>query len=149
MLFGIDSTYFWLGLAVLLAALELSTATLVCIWFVIGALFSFGISFITDSLAVQMAVFVIVSGISLAVTRPMVKKIIGAKPQPTNRDLLIGSLCTVTEDILPGRKGRVKVGDVNWLARCDTPLKKGDSAKIHSIAGATITVTPAEEFIKQ
>ena len=42
MLFGIDTTYIWLALAVILAIVEMSTTSLVSIWFVMGSLFVSG-----------------------------------------------------------------------------------------------------------
>ncbi len=140
--FTVDSTYLWLALAVGLGILEISTATLVSIWFVAGSLFAFGVSFLTDSFILQLVTFIVVSGASLIATRPLVKKIIGRQPVATNRDMLIGSVCTVTQDILPGKKGRVLVGDVGWLAQSETPLKKGSRAVIKDMSGATLTVEP-------
>lgn len=57
MLFGISFTYIWLILAVVLAIIEINTATLVCIWFIIGSLFAFGVSFITQNILLQLLVF--------------------------------------------------------------------------------------------
>ena len=74
--FEFSSTYYWLILAVVLAVVEINTSTLVCIWFVVGSAFAFATSFLTDSVAVQMMVFSLVSGICLAVTRPLAKKVV-------------------------------------------------------------------------
>ena len=71
---NVNITYIWLAMAVALGLVEIFTTALVCIWFVIGSLFAFGVSFITDSVILQLLVFVVVSGISLAFTRPMVAK---------------------------------------------------------------------------
>ena len=136
----IDSTYVWLILAVALAILEINTSTLVCIWFVTGSVFAFATSFITDSIMVQLAVFCAVSGIALAVTRPLAKKVLRSGAIPTNMDMLIGRTCIVTEDITPDRKGRAKADGLSWTASCDSPLKKGDKAVIKGIAGATLVL---------
>ena len=143
--FEFSSTYYWLILAVVLAVVEINTSTLVCIWFVVGSAFAFATSFLTDSVTVQMMVFSLVSGICLAVTRPLAKKVLGRKPVPTNADMLIGRICIVTEDILPDRKGRVKAEGLNWLAECETPVEKGRKAKVTAIKGATLVVTPVTE----
>jgi len=142
MFLTIDSTYCWLILAAVLAVIEINTASLVCIWFVAGSVFAFAASFITESIWVQMAVFSIVSGVCLAVTRPLAAKIMGKKPVATNADRLIGSHCIVTEDILPDEKGRVKADGVFWQAQSDVPLKAGETVEVLSISGATLTVTP-------
>lgn len=147
--FNIDSTYIWLILAVCLAVLEVNTSTLVCIWFVVGSIFAFAASFITDSVIVQLVIFSVVSGVCLLVTRPLAKKILGRKPVPTNADMIIGHRCIVTEDIMPDKKGRVQVDGVGWLARSGQTVKKGQWAEITDIQGATLVVCPAEETVSQ
>lgn len=146
---NIDSTYIWLVLAVGLAVLEVNTSTLVCIWFVVGSVFAFAASFVTDSFIAQLVVFSLVSAICLAVTRPLAKKVLGKKPVPTNADMLIGHKCIVTEDILPDKKGRVKAEGLSWLAQSDTPLEKGRQVQIAEIKGATLIVCPVTETIEQ
>ncbi len=148
MLFGIDSTYFWLILAVVLSVFELSTVTLVSIWFVIGAMFAFGVSFISENIVLQTVVFIVVSGASLAFTRPLVKKYLVKKPVATNRDMLLGTKGVITQDVLPDKKGRVKSGDIDWLAQSDVYIPKGTVVKIEDIQGATLKVSPMAE-IKQ
>lgn len=140
--FELNITYLWLIAAVLLAILEISTTALVCIWFVIGALAAFAVSFITDSLMAQLVVFAIVSGLSLALTRPLAIKHLAKSTVPTNTDMLIGKTCVVTEDITPGSKGRVTVDGLSWMAQSDIPLKKGDQATIEKITGVTLSVSP-------
>ena len=142
--FGISSTYIWLAVEIALALLEIATTSLVSIWFVVGSLFAFAASFITDSFIAQLVVFSIVSGVALAVTRPLAKKVLGRRPVPTNMDMLIGKICVVTEDIHPDSKGRVKVDGLLWAASSDELLKKGDHAKIRRITGATLEVEPVK-----
>lgn len=143
-----DFTYLWLILRVLLAILEINTTTLVCLWFVIGSVFAFATGFITRSLLVQLAVFAVSSGVALAITRPIAAKAFNRRHTPTNFDMLIGKTRTVVQDIPAGGRGRVQVDGLSWLARSDTELKKGDSARILSISGATLTVTSAAK-VKQ
>ena len=140
--FEISSTYVWLAMAVVLTIMEISTTTLICIWFVVGSLFAFATSFITSSIVTQALVFIAVSAVCLAVTRPVVAKHLNRKAVPTNADMLIGKTCTVTQDILPGAKGRVAADGLSWMAQSDVPLKKGDRAQILAITGVTLTVSP-------
>ena len=139
---SVNITYIWLAIAVLLAVLEISTTTLVCIWFVIGSLFAFGISFITDSVLVQSAVFIAVSAVCLAVTRPLVAKHLNKKAVPTNADMLIGKTATVTQAISPLEKGRVVVDGQSWMAASDVLLEEGQQVVIEKINGVTLTVSP-------
>ena len=65
--------FIWIGFAVVLAVLEISTTQLVSIWFVVGALAAAVTTVFTDSLLIQVIVFVLISAICLVVTRPFVK----------------------------------------------------------------------------
>ena len=140
--FEFNFTFLWLILAVVLAIIELSTTALVSIWFVVGSLFAFGTSFITDSLLVQVVVFLIVSGICLIVSRPLADKWLNRKVVPTNNDRLIGETCIVTEVIKPDRKGRVKTDGLTWMAESDHELTVGQKAVVRKIQGVTLTVEP-------
>ncbi|MBE6866226.1 MAG: NfeD family protein [Oscillospiraceae bacterium] len=142
MLFGINTTYIWLAVAVALALLEMATTSLVSIWFVMGSLFAFGLSFITDSVMAQMVVFIVVSGTALAFTRPLVKKHIHKSTVPTNADMIIGKTALVTQPITADKKGRVTVDGQSWLAQSDVPLAVGDHVIVEKIAGVTLYVSP-------
>ena len=143
----VNITYVWLAMAIALGLVEICTTALVCIWFVIGSLFAFGVSFITDSIIVQTLVFVVVSGISLAFTRPLVAKHLNKNVIPTNADMLIGKVCTVTQSITPQEKGRVIVDGQSWLAASAVPLAVGQQAVIEKISGVTLTVAPVNVTI--
>lgn len=144
---NVNITYVWLAVAIVLALLEINTTTLVCIWFVVGALFAFGISFITDSIMLQTVVFVLVSGTSLAFTRPLVEKHLNRKTIPTNADMLIGKVCTVTQPVTPQQKGRVTVDGQSWMAASTVSLKEGQQVVVEKISGVTLTVSPVEEMV--
>lgn len=147
MLFGIGTTYIWLALAVILAIIEMSTTSLVSIWFVMGSLFAFGVSFITDSVITQMVVFIVVSATALAFTRPLVKKHIHKETVPTNADMIIGKTALVTQAITVDNKGRVTVDGQSWLAQADVPLAVGDYVIVEKITGVTLSVSPQTEKI--
>ena len=147
MLSGIGTTYIWLALAVILAIVEMSTTSLVSIWFVMGSLFAFGVSFITDSVITQMVVFILVSATALAFTRPLVKKHIHKETVPTNADMIIGKTALVTQAITVDNKGRVTVDGQSWLAQADVPLAVGDHVIVEKITGVTLSVSPQTEKI--
>lgn len=142
MLFGINTTYIWLAVAVILAIVEMSTTSLVSIWFVMGSLFAFGVSFITDNVVAQMVVFIVVSATALAFTRPLVKKHIHKSTVPTNADMIIGKTALVTQPITADKKGRVTVDGQSWLAQSDVPLAVGEHVIVEKITGVTLSVSP-------
>ena len=133
-------TIMWLVLAAVLAIAEMSTTALICIWFVIGSIFAFAVSFITKSFAIQLGIFALVSGVSLILTRPIAAKLLTPKPVSTNTDMLIGKTCEVTEPIGENFKGRVKIDGLTWLAQSDAPVAVGTKCVVQKIVGATLIV---------
>ncbi|MEE1043630.1 MAG: NfeD family protein, partial [Clostridia bacterium] len=100
----------WLIAAVVFGVVEIITAPLICIWFCGGALVAALIGGITNSMWVSTVAFVVVSGILLAFTRPLVKSKIAPKVQPTNADRIIGKEAVVVLGIDPVENvGQIKV----------------------------------------
>ena len=96
----------WIGLIVIFLVVEGLTAGLVTIWFAVGALAALIAAMFHAPLWLQLVWFFVISIAAFAVTRPLVKKYINGRTQPTNADMLIGQECLVTEDIdnLTGRR---------------------------------------------
>ncbi len=138
----------WLVFCVLLTVLELSTANLVCIWFIAGGIAALLMSLLVESLWIELLVFAVVSAVALYVTKPLAEKMQDRKPPATNADMLIGKICYVTSPVTRLRKGRATVDGVSWMVSSDTSLKAGDRAVITAISGATLTVRPLGEAPK-
>ncbi len=137
----------WLVFCVLLTVLELSTANLICVWFIAGGIAGLIFSLFIDSLWIELLVFAIVSALALYVTKPLVEKIQKKDPPPTNADMLIGKICYITSPVSKDRKGRAKVDGVSWMASSDESLKAGDRAVIVAVSGATLSVRSTGEKI--
>ena len=133
----------WILIASALGLLEISTANLVCLWFIGGAIGGFVASYFTESVRAQLLVFVLVSCVVLVITRPLAKKV-NQKPRRTNSDALIGKTAVVTEQIAPYQEGRVKVDGLSWMASSDTELQPGRKVVITRISGVTLAVKPQE-----
>lgn len=80
----------WIGLIVIFLIVEGLTAGLVTIWFAVGALAALIAAMFHAPLWLQLVWFFAVSIAAFAVTRPLVKKYINSRTQPTNADMLIG-----------------------------------------------------------
>ncbi|MBQ2759663.1 MAG: NfeD family protein [Clostridia bacterium] len=136
--------YIWLTLAIVFAITEVVTVGLTTIWFSLGALVSLLLVICgVDNITVQIVVFVLVSLLSLIATRPLVKKYINKKVQPTNADRCIGKEAFVTEEINNVlSKGAVKVNGVEWSARSEdnSVIEIGKKVKIISIDGVKVIV---------
>lgn len=137
---------YWIILFVVLLFIELATVNLVSIWFAIGALAAFLVSFITDSVLLELLTFVVVSIVSLIVTLPLVKKFKNReKVVPTNLDRVIGKSATVTKDILPDKFGEVKVYGSTWTAASDEEFHVGDKVVVEKMDGVKLIVHRKEK----
>lgn len=56
-------------------------------------------------------------------------------------DEILGRRALVTEDITPGKGGRVSVGDAEWAAEADVALPAGTDVKIIARNNLTLKVT--------
>lgn len=138
-------TFTWMIVFIALLLLELATVNLVSIWFALGALASFVLSFWVDNVTWQIALFVLVSFISLLLTRSFVNKIRGGKVVPTNLDRVIGQIGLVTEEINKLEPGEVKVDGKRWSAISSKKIKVGSKVEILSIDGVKLNVKEIKE----
>lgn len=145
---GSTMIFVWLGLTVFFLILEGISVQLTSIWFALGAIVAMLLAvFHVDSLPVQIAAFVIVSLVTLIATRPLTRKLIDKKKQPTNADRNIGETAIVTTDIvnLEG-KGEVKVKGTQWTARSadGTDISTGETVRVLRIEGVKLIVEKTE-----
>lgn len=138
------ATVFWLIAVIAFVVLEAVTTALVSVWFAVGGVAALAVSFFTDSLPVQGAVFAVVSAIALGVMVPaMAKRRRQNQPPVTNGSpLTIGKQGYVLADIRPGYLGRVHVDGLDWQARADILMPKGAPCKVTDVDGAILIVCP-------
>ena len=136
--------YVWLGILVTTVILEIATTQMVSIWFAIGALAAFIAALVgVEQLWIQIVVFVVVSAIALAATRPLVKKMVNQKAEPTNADMVIGKTGIVTEKIDNiASSGLVRVNGAVWTARSadDSVIEADEKVIIREISGVKLLV---------
>lgn len=138
--------FIWIGAAILLALIEMSTSQLVSIWFVVGAVASAITSVFTGNILIQVIVFVTVSAICLVATRPFVKKITKTKKISTNADSMIGKTGIVTIEINNiSVQGQVNVNGQIWSAKSadNEVIPVGEKIKVLEISGVKLIVTSA------
>ena len=139
-------TIIWLVIAVVMGVTEACTVQLVSVWFAIGSAAACITSLFTDQIYIQVIVFVVVTAIALAVTRPLVKKLKRKRPEATNADRYIGKSAVVVEAINNDHaKGLVKVDNEKWTARsADGQLiEPGDRVVVTAIEGVKLIVSKA------
>ena len=139
----------WIWIAVIIVAIvvEVASMQLLSIWFAIGGLAALITSFFTDSVVVQMIVFVVFSAISLALIFPAVRKSLKKETVKTNADRYIGKLAVVTEDISNvDARGQVKVDNQIWSARSEgnVDIPAGTKVNVLRIEGVKLIVSVAE-----
>ena len=141
-----DITVVWLIAMIVLLAVEAVVPGLISIWFALGALAALVSALLHAPLWLQIVWFLVVSVAALALTRPLAKKYINSRTQPTNADMLIGKECIVRESIDNVRgTGSVSVGGKVWTARTENEgvrLQEGDLAVVVRIEGVKLIVKP-------
>lgn len=134
----------WLGMLLLFLLTEAATVSLVSLWFALGALAAIVISLTGGPLWLQALVFVAVSGVTLALLRPLVRKYFKPKLVATNSDALLGTTGQVTQAIDNiAAQGRVKLGGMEWSARSSNgdPIPADALIRVDRIEGAKVLVT--------
>ena len=139
---------FWLVLAIIMGTIEACTAQLVSIWFAVGAVGGCITSLITDKLWIQITVAVVLTLVTLIVTRPLAKRVIDSKKTYTNSDRNIGKTAVCIADIDNiSSVGQVKIGGAIWSAKSadDSVIKKDSKVIVKSIEGAKLVVENLEK----
>lgn len=135
--------FFWGILFAVLVIVEICTLQLVSIWLAAGALVAFFAAFFQTSFLVQLLLFVVVSGVLLAVTRPLAKKALSFGIKDTN-NLEIGKIATVIQPINPAdSSGRVRLDGVDWNAVSATgvAIPRNAQVRVEKVDGAKLFVT--------
>lgn len=138
----------WLIAAVVLLVGELLTEGFFLFWFAAGAIASTVAALFTNSLPIQLAVFILITAILLFYSRQLGEKISKGKPDTnTNADVLIGATGIVIREVLPHQKGLVKVKGEEWSCVADDGalIPEGTLVQIVDLQGVTLTVAPAEK----
>lgn len=139
--------FIWIGIAVVLAIIEGITIQLVSIWFMLGAIFAAITSVFTDSIIIQVLVFIIVSFVSLIATRPIVKNFMKQKGiVNTNSNRLVGQTGVMISDITDIEQiGRAKVSGEVWSVKTNSaPILKDSKIKVLAIEGVKLIIEPLQ-----
>lgn len=139
----------WLGIFIISFIVEVTTLSLVTIWFSAGALVALFIEYIGVSISGQLIGFIITSILTFLVFRPMIMKHIKSPGIKTNADSLIGKTGEVIEDITKLSYGQVKVNGQIWTAKSmeGVDIKKGSIVDILEIQGVKLMVSEKEREV--
>lgn len=142
---GVDAVL-WIVLGVALAIAEAFTATLLIIFFSVGALAAAGAAALGAPPLVQGIVFAIVSGLSVGALRPIVlrhaRPAIETGDTPFGIEAIEGSHGVVLEEV-DGDHGMIKLDGELWQARSFDGSEKylpGERVRVLKVKGATAIV---------
>lgn len=135
---------FWVAALVVFLIVEAVTAGLVSIWFVFGSLVALICAALGAAVWLQIFWFVIVSVVTLVLTRPLVKRYVDSRSVATNADRCIGRTAVVTERIDNlAAAGAVKLDGVVWTARSTddaVAIESGERVTVRAIEGVKLIV---------
>ena len=135
---------FWVAALVVFLIVEAVTAGLVSIWFVFGSLVALICAALGAAVWLQIFWFVIVSVVTLVLTRPLVKRYVDSRSVATNADRCIGRTAVVTERIDNlAATGAVKLDGVVWTARSTddaVAIETGERVTVRAIEGVKLIV---------
>ena len=141
-----DTTMYiiWAVAIVAFGAIEGITFQLVSIWFVFGSIAALISAFLGAEFYVQIILWIAVSVAALLLTRPIVRKKLNTKVQPTNLDRCVGSKAMVIEDIDNANAlGQVKIDGKIWTARSvdEQFIPKNSVVTVEKIEGVKLIVS--------
>lgn len=137
----------WAVVFVICLVAEIISLGLSTIWFAGGALIAFLIGLIGAPIWLQVLLFIVISALLLAFTRPIVVKHLNNKTVKTNVDSVVGQHGVVIENIDNyGAQGLVDINGMEWSARAVNDydqLVKGDKVVVQKIEGVKAFVIRA------
>jgi len=135
----------WFITFILLFLVEVFTASLVCIWFALGALAAFGTSYLTNLLWVQILVFVVVSLIAYLITNFVLMTFRNRSKSYVTTDTIIGKVGTITKKIKNDEYGEVEVAGEKFVADSEKEIPIGKKVRIVKATGTKVIVEQEEK----
>ncbi len=133
----------WVAAMVIFAIAEAATVNMISVWFVGGSLAALVVELLGGNIWLQLAAFLIVSGILLAALRPFVKRFVSPNKIPTNADMAMERQAYLTETVDNIRgTGALKLDGKEWTVRSATGeiIEAGTLVKITDLQGVKLFV---------
>ena len=150
-MFGLPLWAIWLIICGVFLLIEIFNISFLLIWPGIGAFFAFITSLITDSVEIQIAVFVISTTLMILFMKPLVKKLFKNKDNTKmNNDAILGKKGIVIKNIKPlSQDGQVKVAGELWSAitNDETEININEVVKVVKVEGVKLVVTKDIESV--
>ena len=135
----------WLGIVIVLLAIEVATLGLTTLWFAGGSLVAFFAALLHAPVFVQVLLFLLVSIVLLWFTRPIAIRYLNQSRVKTNVETIVGKEAVVTVDIDNLQaQGQVIVGGMEWTARTGEngeKIEAGTIVMIERVEGVKLIVS--------
>ena len=131
----------WFVVAVVAAIIEVSVPHFGMIFVAAGAVAAAIAALLGMGSIVQVAVFAVVVGASVALLRPRLIGRLRSRGVPSRTEALLGCEAIVTHDIDPMLgTGRVNVAGQDWAARSEEPVATGTRVRVVAADGIVLEV---------
>ncbi len=140
--------WIWMALAAIFVVGEMFTAGFFLLWFGVGAAAAGVLALLGASFPWQLAAFVVVSGVLLAVSRRFAERFSKAQPPGIGADRFIGLKGLVLEEIDNTQNtGRVRLHKEEWRADSfdEAAIPVGARVEVVSLDGTHLVVKRIEE----
>lgn len=141
--FELTESMIWILIAVASGVIEAITLGITTIWFVFGAIVAWILAEFNAPFIVQVIAFIIVSGVLLYFTKPLLKKVLKLGSERTNADALVGEIGMVTKRIDTLKAvGQVEIRGQIWSAKTreEEVIDVGSRVEILAIEGVKLVV---------
>ena len=143
-------TIFWLAAIIVCVVVEAVTVGLASIWFAIGGAAALICALLHGPVWLQILWFLVVSLITLMLTRPAVRRFMASRAVATNADRSIGRVGMATQRIDNVRSsGEIKLDGVLWTARSvsdSITIDAGTPVVVRDIQGVKLLVEPKTDI---
>lgn len=132
----------WAVVAMLCLIMELSSGDFYVTCFGVGAAVALVVSLAGVPLWAQVVVFAVFSVLSIFFLRPHLVALLerSASHRVSNADAIIGRVGEVSETIMAGRYGRVKLDGDDWKAQADCTADLSVGTKVRIVGRDSIIV---------
>lgn len=135
----------WIVIAGVCFIGEMLTSGFFLLWFGVGASVAAVLNYLDFDPLTQFVVFILVSLVLLAVSRPFAQRITKEPPRKAVSDRLVGKKGVVMEDISPDKGGVVNIeGDI-WRAISPVEIKKDTKIVVKKVESVKLLVDVARE----
>ena len=138
----------WFAVAILFVIGEIFTTGFFLLWLGVGAAVSGVLALLGVHPIIQLAVFVVLSGVLFASTRKLADRITGTQPPGVGADRFVNKPGVVIVEINPNKNtGRVRVDYDEWRAESESGevIPEGTEIFVTGIEGTHLIVQKREE----